>query len=60
MLAGFFGSMADAPLAVLEVECRAAGGDRCRFLLGSMAVLGAVHEGITAGHPYLAAVASAG
>lgn len=59
MLAGFFGSLSEAPLAVLEVECRAAGAGRCRFLLGSLEVLGAVHAGITAGQPYLTAVASA-
>lgn len=60
LLAGFFGSLSDEPLAVLEVECRAAGAGRCRFLLGSLDVLGAVHDGITRGQPYLAAVAALG
>jgi predicted hydrocarbon binding protein len=35
LLAGFFGRLASAPLAVLETECRAAGAARCRFLIGS-------------------------
>lgn len=59
MLADFFGRVADAPLAVMEVECRSTGADRCRFLLGSAEVLQAVYEGMSQGQPYDAAVASA-
>jgi uncharacterized protein len=44
LLAGFFGRLAGAPLAVLETECRSAGGTRCRFLVGSPAVLQARWE----------------
>ena len=31
MFADLFGRLAGAPVAVLEVECRSAGHDRCRF-----------------------------
>ena len=58
VFAGFFGRLADAPIAVLEVECREAGG-RCRFLLGSIDVLGYVHEAMDRGIPYERAAASA-
>ena len=56
MFADFFGRVADAPLAVMEVECRSAGGERCRFLLGSAEMLQAVDEGMSAGQPYDEAV----
>lgn len=59
LFAGFFGKLADAPIAVLEVECRGTGADRCRFLLGSVDVLGYVHEAMGRGIPYDRAAASA-
>lgn len=59
MLSGFFGRVAEAPIAVLEVECAGAGAARCRFLLGSIDVLGYVHEAMGRGIPYQSAVASA-
>lgn len=58
MLADFFGRVADAPLAVMEVECRSTGADRCRFLLGSAEVMQAVYEGMSQGQPYDEAVAA--
>src|SRR4051812_40707938 len=39
MFADFFGRVADHPLAVLEVECRSTGAERCRFLLGAPEVM---------------------
>jgi predicted hydrocarbon binding protein len=39
MLAAFFGRLAGYPVAVLETECRSAGADRCRFLLGNSEVM---------------------
>jgi len=39
MLAAFFGRLAGYPVAVLEAECRSAGADRCRFLLGNSEVM---------------------
>ena len=59
MLADFFGRVADAPLAVMEVECRSTGAERCRFLLGSAEVMQAVYEGMSQGQRYDEAVAGA-
>ena len=56
MFADFFGRVAEAPLAVMEVECRSAGGDRCRFLLGSPETLGALYEAMAEGRRYDEAV----
>jgi len=62
MFAAFFGHLAGAPLAVLEVECRSAGSERCRFLVGSAEVMQHVYDGLSAGMGYeevLGAVAAA-
>ncbi len=59
IFAGFFGKLASAPIAVLEVECRASGDERCRFLLGSIDVMAYVHEAMGRGIPYDRAAASA-
>lgn len=59
MFADFFGRVADAPLAVMEVECRSAGSDRCRFLLGSPDVLQQVYDGMAGGATYADAVGAA-
>ncbi|HEY5440102.1 MAG TPA: V4R domain-containing protein [Gemmatimonadaceae bacterium] len=59
MFADFFGRLANAPLAVMEVECRSAGAERCRFLLGSTDVLQQVYDGMSAGAGYEEAVGSA-
>jgi predicted hydrocarbon binding protein len=58
LLADFFGRVADAPLAALEVECRSAGGNRCRFLLGSESILTALYERMVDGADYESAVAT--
>lgn len=52
MFADFFGRLAEAPLAVMEVECRSRGDGRCRFLLGSTEVMQRVYEGMAAGEDY--------
>jgi predicted hydrocarbon binding protein len=59
LLAGFFGRVAEAPLAVLEVECRSMGHERCRFLIGSVDVLQYVYEAMERGVPYDRAASSA-
>jgi predicted hydrocarbon binding protein len=51
----FFGRVASAPLAVMEVECRSAGGDRCRWLLGSPDMMQHVYDGMSRGESYEAA-----
>lgn len=57
MFADLFGRLAGAPVAVLEVECRSAGQDRCRFLVGSPEVMDAVYEEMGSGTDYETAVA---
>ena len=59
MFADFFGRVADAPLAVMEVECRSTGAERCRFLLGSTEVMQHVYDAMSQGEGYEAAVAAA-
>ena len=56
LLADFFGQVADAPLAALEVECRSSGGSRCRFLIGSESVLNAIYDQMATGVAYGVAV----
>jgi predicted hydrocarbon binding protein len=56
LLADFFGRMAGAQLACYEVECRSNGAARCRFLLGSAEVIGAVYQRMSEGVDYLSAV----
>jgi predicted hydrocarbon binding protein len=57
MFADFFGRIADAPLAVLEVECRSAGAKRCRFLVGNTDVMEHVYDTMGRGEGYDAALA---
>jgi predicted hydrocarbon binding protein len=56
MFADLFGRLAGAPVAVLEVECRSAGHERCRFLVGSPDVMDAVYEEMGRGTDYEGAV----
>lgn len=49
IFADVLGRLAGGDVAVMEVECEAAGGDRCRFLFGGPAALGAVYEGVAQG-----------
>ena len=59
MFADFFGRLSDAPLSVMEVECRSAGAERCRFLLGSTEVMEHVYNAMSAGESYEEAVGAA-
>ncbi len=52
LFAGFFGRFADAPIAVMEVECGTSGAPHCRFLLASEDVLGRVHVAMMRGSTY--------
>lgn len=56
MFADLFGRLAGAPVAVLEVECRSAGNERCRFLVGSPDVMDVVYEEMGRGMDYESAV----
>jgi predicted hydrocarbon binding protein len=57
LFAGFFGTLAEAPLAVLEVEPADATNGRCRFLVGSEAVVNHVFERLQQGEQAEAALA---
>lgn len=59
LFADFFGRLAGSPLAVMEVECRSMGTDRCRFLIASAEVMQHVYDAMGNGVGYDAAVASA-
>lgn len=59
LLSGFFTCLAEAPIAVLEVEAPVAGAGRSRFLLGSADVLEYIWEAMQRGIPYDRAAASA-
>lgn len=56
LLADFFGRVAASPLAVLEVECRSSGADRCRFIASSADVTHHVYARLTSGTDYLSAL----
>jgi predicted hydrocarbon binding protein len=60
MFASFFGRIAEAPLAVLEVECRSMGSERCRFLIGNAPVMEHVYLELERGMAYDDAVAELG
>jgi bacteriochlorophyll 4-vinyl reductase len=49
MLANLLGRVVGAEVAVLEVECRSRGDQRCRFLFGGAAAVYALYERIAAG-----------
>lgn len=52
LFADFFSRVAGVPLAVLEVECRSAGAERCRFLVGSVELLERIYDTMGAGGGY--------
>jgi len=59
VFAHFFGELAAEPVAVMEVECRSAGSDRCRFLLGTPEALQAIYDQMGAGMSYAEAAVAA-
>lgn len=59
LFAGFFGRLAEAPIAVLEVDALDARPASARFLLGSVDVMGYVWEQVERGVPYDRAAAEA-
>jgi len=58
LFASFFGQVAEEPLAVLQVEFRAAGSPRSRFLVGSAEMLEHVYQRLADGAEYEGAVAA--
>ena len=59
MLADFMGRMANASLAVMEVECRSRGDARCRWLLGAPETLSSLYEHMTLGSDYMTVLGAA-
>jgi predicted hydrocarbon binding protein len=56
LLADFFGRMSRELVAVMEVECRSRGEERCRFLAGSPETLGILYDQMAQGTGYLEAL----
>ena len=44
ILSDFFGRITDAPIAVMETECRSMGYERCKFLIGTPEKLQKVYD----------------
>src|SRR5690349_7007852 len=55
--ADFFGRVAGEPVAVMEVECRSMGSERCRFLVGATDTMQRVYDAMGEGVAYDEAVA---
>jgi predicted hydrocarbon binding protein len=51
-LAGFFGCLADYPVAVMEIECAAGDSERCRFLVGTPEMLEHAYERLARGEAW--------
>ncbi len=56
MLADFLGRLSDETVAVMEVECRSRGDERCRFLSATPEVLERVYNDMTQGRTYVEAL----
>jgi predicted hydrocarbon binding protein len=54
LLADFMSRVGDAPLAVMEVECRSRGEARCRWLVGAPDTLTGLYQHMAQGADYLA------
>ncbi len=59
VLTDFISRLADRPVSVMEVECRSASHNRCRFLVGTPETLETIYLAISAGKDYQSALASA-
>lgn len=54
LLADFMSRIADAALAVMEVDCRSRADERCRWVVGSPGTLTTLYERMAEGADYLA------
>ncbi|HTR77062.1 MAG TPA: V4R domain-containing protein [Gemmatimonadaceae bacterium] len=59
VLSDFFSRLADGPVAVMEVECRSMGTERCRFLVGGPDVMQRVYDDMGRGVGYQEAISGA-
>jgi len=58
-LADFCTRLGDAPLAVMEVECRSRGEARCRWLVGAPESLSSLYDHLAQGADYLTVLGGA-
>jgi len=56
LLADFLGRVSGDQVAVMEVECRSRGEQRCRFLAGSPETLGILYDRMAQGAGYMEAL----
>ena len=56
LLADFLGRMSQGQVAVMEVECRTRGDQKCRFLAGAPESLAIIYERMASGSGYLEAL----
>jgi len=54
LLADFMTRVGDAPLAVMEVECRSRGEGKCRWLVGAPETLTGLYQHMAQGADYMA------
>jgi predicted hydrocarbon binding protein len=57
LLTDLFGRIIGEPVAVMEVECRSMGSDRCRFLVGAVETMQRVYDAMGDGSTYEQALA---
>ena len=58
LLTDLFGRIIGEPVAVMEVECRSMGNDRCRFLVGGVETIQRVYDAMGEGLTYEQALAT--
>jgi predicted hydrocarbon binding protein len=59
LMADLMSRIGDAPLAVMEVECRSMGGPRCRWLVGAPETLTTLYQHMSQGADYLTVLGAA-
>jgi predicted hydrocarbon binding protein len=60
LLADFLGRVSQGQVAVMEVECRSRGDQKCRFLAGAPETLSVLYERMAQGAGYVEAIAGGG
>lgn len=60
LLTDLFGRIIGESVAVMEVECRSMGNDRCRFLVGAVETMQRVYDAMGEGLTYEQALAAGG
>jgi predicted hydrocarbon binding protein len=60
LLADFLGRVSQGQVAVMEVECRTRGDQKCRFLAGAPETLSVLYDRMAQGSGYVEAIAGSG